>query len=280
MKPAFSHQQIFAQLVRFSCLLASPYLWCRRHFYGSQFLHWGSPSSSHPRERTVPQADINKVWLTLVTYWSNNAHFQYNVIFPWPQIFLSRIPVSNVHVVLGCYGNSSFTSTCNLKALEKFTLTASCRKVSFILHHPDEDGMSQEGRLAHIRKDAEVEREKCEHNSGWTKATRSTKTLWWNIAQSSHSNLVQGRIFSRIFGRSKGRMCRGGWKRGESRRRWGRIGSRLFKEKMGHFSRRFTLESVWKIGMFLKRRKTQERWRWSLISTMLKLLAMVRGKVI
>ena len=159
----------------FSCLLASPYLWCRRHFYGSQFLHWGSPSSSHPRERTVPQADFNKVWLTLVTYWSNNAHFQCNVIFPWPQIFLSRIPVSNVHVVLGCYGNSSFTSTGNLKALGKFTLTASCRKVSFILHHPDEDGMSQEGRLAHIRKDAEVEREKCEHNSGWTKGTRFSK---------------------------------------------------------------------------------------------------------
>jgi len=84
----------------------------------------------------------------------------------------TRLPVSNIHVVLGCYRRPT-TGTSNLKVLEKFNLTASCRKVFFILHHPDNVGQS--GRPAHISK-GEGEREKSESDAGGYH--QQTESLW------------------------------------------------------------------------------------------------------
>jgi len=86
------------------------------------------------------------------------------------KLISTRLPVSNIHVVLGCSRRPS-TGTSNLKVLEKLNLTASCRKVLFILHHLDKAGQS--GGPAHIRK-GEGEGEKCE-SGGYHQQTVS---LW------------------------------------------------------------------------------------------------------
>ena len=68
------------------------------------------------------------------------------------------------------------------KVLEKLNLTASCRKVSFILHHPDKVGQGEGldcGRPACVREGGgEVEREKCDPNAGLSENNNFTTVAW------------------------------------------------------------------------------------------------------